>query len=81
MDDDVISTFILGTTDKTLVLHLGRKSLRTIKELFGIATSHASREDVVGAIFDRCKRKDGHDKKSDEGIDGQLNAKARRGQR
>jgi hypothetical protein len=35
----------------------------------------------VGAIFDHCKRKDGHDEKLDEGIDGQLNAKARRGRR
>lgn len=61
VDDDIIGTFISRTTDKTLVLQLGRKSLQTAKELFGIATSHMSGEDVVGAIFDRCKQKDGHD--------------------
>jgi hypothetical protein len=51
------------------------------KELFDIATSHASGEDAVGAIFDRCKQKDGHDEKSYEGIDSQVNTKGRRGRR
>jgi hypothetical protein len=66
-DIDVISASISGTTNKTLVHKLGRKSPRTAKELFDIETSHASGEGAVGAIFDRRKRKAGCDKESDKG--------------
>jgi hypothetical protein len=43
-----MSAFISGTITDTLVHKLGQMSMRTTKELFDIATSHASREDVVG---------------------------------
>lgn len=35
---------------------LGWKNLRTTKELLDIMTSHAAREDTVGAIFDHRKQ-------------------------
>lgn len=68
MDADVTDAFILGTTNKTLVHKLERKSPRTSMELFDIMISHASGEDTVGAIFDRHKWKVGHEKESDEGV-------------
>ena len=40
-----------------LVHKLGRKGSRTTKELLDIATSHASGEEAVGAIFDHPKGK------------------------
>jgi hypothetical protein len=49
------------------------------KELFDITTGHALGEDAVRAIYGRHKRKAGHDKGLDEGIDDQFNAKGRRG--
>jgi hypothetical protein len=51
-DTGVISAFILGTTNKTMVHKLDRKSPQMMKELLDIATSHTLGEEV-GAIFDR----------------------------
>lgn len=51
-DIGVISAFILGTTNKTMVHKLDRKSPQMMKELLDIATSHTLGEEV-GAIFDR----------------------------
>lgn len=45
-----------------MVHKLGRKSLRTTKELLDIATTHASGEDAVGAIFRHRGLKAKHDK-------------------
>lgn len=45
---------------------LGWKSLRTTKELLDIMTSHAAREDTVGAIFDHRKRQAKCGKEFDE---------------
>lgn len=56
-DANVIIAFISGVTNKTLVYKIGRKSPRTIKELLGIATSHALGEDTMGAIFDHHKQR------------------------
>jgi hypothetical protein len=56
-DTDVIGVFLSGTTCKSLVHKLGCKSTRTTKELLGIAMSHASGQEAVGAIFDRAKGK------------------------
>lgn len=52
------------------MLKLGRKNPRTTNELLDITTSHASGEDVVGAIFDHRKKKAKHDKELDEGFGG-----------
>jgi hypothetical protein len=58
---------------------LGQKTSWMAKELFDITTGHALGEDAVRAIYGRHKRKAGHDKGLDEGIDDQFNAKGRRG--
>jgi hypothetical protein len=50
-DTDVISTFELGTSCKTLVHELSRDQLKTTKELLDIATQHAFGEYVVEAVF------------------------------
>lgn len=76
-DVDVIDAFILGTTDKTLVHKLRQNSLQTAKEPFDIAISHGSREEAVGAIFDRRKRKVVRDKELDKGVNSQLNTEGR----
>ena len=46
---------------------MGRKGPRTTKELLDIATSHASGEEEVRAIFDRLKGKAKWDEDASEG--------------
>jgi hypothetical protein len=65
-DVDIISAFILGTANETLVHKLRWKSVRTTKELLDIMTSHAAGEDTVGAIFDHRKRQAKRGKEFDE---------------
>ncbi|XP_066396262.1 purine permease 3-like [Miscanthus floridulus] len=55
VDADVIGAFLSGTTCESMVHKLGHKGPRTTKELLDITTSHASDEEVVGAIFDCLK--------------------------
>jgi len=55
------------TTCESLVHKLGRKGPQTTKELLDIATSHASGEEAVGAIFNRPKGKAKQDKDASEG--------------
>ena len=66
-DADAIGAFLSGTTCKSLVHKLGRRSPRTTKELLDIATSHASGEEAVGAIFDHLKGKAKWDEGTGEG--------------
>jgi hypothetical protein len=80
-DADVISAFLSGTTNETLVHKLGQKSLRTTKELLDIVISHASGEDVVGAIFDRSKGKVKQDEDTDEGTSNRSGKKKKNKQR
>ena len=62
-------------TCESLVHKLGRKGLRTTKELLDIATSHASGEEAVRAIFDRLEGK----ARRDEGIgEGTSNHSAKK---
>ena len=63
----MIGAFLSGTTCESLVHKLGYKGPQTTKELLDIATSHASGEEVVGAIFDRLKGKARQDEGADEG--------------
>ena len=63
----MIGAFLFGTTYKSLVHKLGRKGPRTTKELLDIATSHASGEEAVGAIFDRLEGKARRDEGAGEG--------------
>jgi hypothetical protein len=52
---EIVHAFLEGTTCRDLVRDLGRSSPADSNELFDIATSFASGEEVVGAIFD-CKK-------------------------
>ena len=63
----MIGAFLSGTTYESLVHTLGHKGPRTTKELLDITTSHASREEVVGAIFDRLEGKARQDEGAGEG--------------
>ena len=54
-------------TCESLVHKLGRKGSWTTKELLDIATSHASGEEAVGAIFDRSNSKARRDEGADKG--------------
>jgi hypothetical protein len=58
-----------------LVHKLGQKSPRTTKELLNIATSHASGEEAVGAIFDHARGKAKRDEDADEGASNRLKKK------
>jgi hypothetical protein len=52
-----VHTFLKGTTCRDLVRELGRSPPIDSNELFDIATSFASGEEAVGAIFDGKKAK------------------------
>jgi hypothetical protein len=54
---EIVHAFLEGTTCRDLVRELGRSLPVNSNELFDIATSFASSEEVVGAIFDRKKAK------------------------
>jgi hypothetical protein len=54
---EIVHAFLEGTTCWDLVRKLGRNPLVDSNELFDIATSFASGEEVVGAIFDGKKGK------------------------
>jgi hypothetical protein len=56
---------------------LGRKHPWTTKELLDIATSHASGEEAVGAIFDRARGKAKRDEGAGEGASNHLKKKKR----
>lgn len=62
----MISDFILGTTSKTLVHKMRRKSPHTRKELLDIVTKHVLGEDIAGAIFDHHKENAKHNKETNE---------------
>ena len=55
-----------------MVHKLGRKGPRTTKELLDIATSHASGEEAVGAIFDRSDGKARRDEGTSEGASNRF---------
>jgi hypothetical protein len=54
---EIVHAFLEGTTRRDLVRELGRSPLVDSNELFDIATSFASGEEAVGAIFDGKKGK------------------------
>ena len=58
-----------------MVHKLGHKGLGTTKELLDIATSHASGEEAVGAIFYRLKGKAKQNEDTDEGASNRPNKK------
>ena len=63
----MIGAFLSGTTYESLVHKLGHRGPWTTKELLDIATSHASGEEAVGAIFDRLNGKARRDEDASEG--------------
>ena len=63
----VIGAFLSRTTCESLVHKLGRKGPQTTKELLDIATSHASGEEAVRAIFDHLEGKARRDEGAGEG--------------
>ena len=66
-DADVIGAFLSGTTYESLVHKLGCRGPWTTKELLDIATSHASGEEAVRAIFERSDGKARQDEGTGEG--------------
>jgi hypothetical protein len=54
---EIVHAFLEGTTCQDLVRELGRSPPVDSNELFDIATSFASGEEAVGAIFDGKKSK------------------------
>jgi hypothetical protein len=54
---EIVHVFLEGTTCRNLVRELGRSPPVDSNELFDIATSFASGEEAVGAIFDGKKGK------------------------
>jgi hypothetical protein len=54
---EIVHAFLEGTTCRDLVRELGRSPPANSNELFDIATSFASGEEAVGAIFDGKKGK------------------------
>ena len=66
-DANVIGAFLSRTTCKSLVHKLGCKGSRTTKELLDIATSHASGEEAVKAIFDHLEGKTRRDEGASKG--------------
>jgi hypothetical protein len=54
---EIVHAFLEGTTCRDLVRELGRSTPADSNELFDIATSFASGEEAVGAIFDGKKGK------------------------
>ena len=71
----MIGAFLSRTTYESLVHKLGCRGPRTTKELLDIATSHASGEEAVGAIFDRLKGKAKRDEDAGEGASNRPNKK------
>jgi hypothetical protein len=54
---EIVHAFLEGTTCRDLVHEMGRSLPADSNELFDIATSFASGEEAVGAIFDGKKGK------------------------
>ena len=77
----MIGAFLSGTTCESLVHKLGRKGPRTTKELLDIATSHASGEEAVGAIFDHLEGKARRDEGAGEGTSNRSTKRKNKKQR
>jgi hypothetical protein len=57
MDADVIEAFISSTTNEALIHELRYYKPRMTQELLDLATSHASGEEAIRAIFWKYKGK------------------------
>jgi hypothetical protein len=75
----IVHAFLEGTTCRDLVCELGRSPPADSNELFDIATSFASGEETVGAIFDGKKGKRVDDTLEEGSKSKELRQKNKRG--
>jgi hypothetical protein len=78
---EIVHAFLEGTTCWDLVRELGRSPPVDSNELFDIATSFASGEEAVGAIFDGKKGKRTDDAPAEGGKSKELHRKDKRGKK
>jgi hypothetical protein len=78
---EIVHAFLEGTTCRGLVRELGRSLPVDSNELFGIATSFASGEEAVGAIFDEKKGKRVDDAPAEGGKSKEPQQKHKRGKK
>jgi hypothetical protein len=78
---EIVHAFLEGTTCWDLVRDLGRSPPVDSNELFDIATSFASGEEAVGAIFDDKKGKRADDTPAEGSKSKELRQKNKRGKK
>jgi hypothetical protein len=78
---EIVHAFLEGTTCRDLVRELGRSPPADSNELFDIATSFASSEEAVGAIFDGKKGKRTDDAPAEGSKSKELHWKDKRGKK
>jgi hypothetical protein len=78
---EIVHAFLEGTTCRDLVREFGRSPLVDSNELFGIATSFASGEKAVGAIFDGKKGKRMDDAPAEGSKSKEPHQKSKRGKK
>jgi hypothetical protein len=78
---EIVHAFLEGTTCRDLVRELGRSPPVDSNELFDIATSFASSEKAVGAIFDDKKGKRADDTPAEGSKSKELRQKNKRGKK
>jgi hypothetical protein len=76
-----VHAFLEGTTCRDLVRELGRSPPADSNELFDIATSFASGEEAVGAIFDGKKGKHSGDAPTEGSKSREPHRKDKRGKK
>jgi hypothetical protein len=78
---EIVQAFLKGTTCRDLVRELGRNPPVNSNKLFDIATSFASGEEAVGAIFDGKKGKRADDTPAEGSKSKELRQKNKRGKK
>jgi hypothetical protein len=78
---EIVHAFLEGTTCRDLVRELGRSPPADSNELFDIATSFASGEEAVGAIFDSKKGKPLDDAPAEGSKSREPHRKGKRGKK
>jgi hypothetical protein len=78
---EIVHAFLEGTTCRDLVRELGRSPPVDLNELFDIATSFASGEEAVGAIFDSKKGKRVDDAPAEGSKSKEPHQKGKRGKK
>jgi hypothetical protein len=78
---EIVHAFLEGTTCRDLVRELGRSPPADSNELFDIATSFASEEEAVGAIFDGKKGKRSDDAPAEDSKSREPHRKDKRGKK